>query len=293
MRYDNLRAFEKHLESAAPLHFSPIYAIIGKESYDCLEAIRLLMRFLVPAEQKEMALKTWDGASSDPRSLLEDLDSFSFLVDKRVILIKNSDKIKKNLWEKLEKYISRPSRSQYLILSGTSLSRQTALYKQLEKEGIILDFAELKPWEKEKKLVEWVNKKAAASRKLMSYQICQQFVKQLGTDQEMLANELEKLFCFVGNRQEIVWQDINQICTQFPLETVWQLGEAIFRRDAPSALRAVHAILLEQAFLPLLRQIRNQFTTEFHVCMMIGQGQEPSAITKEYPYMKGQILENI
>lgn len=291
MRYDNLRAFEKHLEGAAPQHLSPLYVIIGKESFDCKEAINLLMRFLVPANQKEMALKTWDGSSADSQSLFADLYSPSFLVDKRVILIQHTEKMKKNGLERLEKYVSQPARSQYLILWAASLSRQTSFYKLLEKEGIIIEFADLKPWEKEKRLVEWVGKHAVASRKLMSYQVCQQFVKQMGTDQNLLVNELEKLFCYVGNRQEIVWQDVNQICTQIPLETVWQLVEAIFRHDAASALRIIQGILLEQAFLPLLRQIRNQFATEFHICALLEQGREPSAITQEYPYMKGQILE--
>jgi DNA polymerase-3 subunit delta len=291
VRYDNLRAFEKHLESATPQHFSPLYAVMGKESFDCKEALHLLLRFLVPSNQKEMALKILDGSSSDTQSLMEDLYSQSFLVDKRVILINHADKIKKNLWEKLEKYICRPLPAQYLILSGIPLSRQTSMYKLLEKEGIILEFADLKPWEKEKKLIEWVSKQATVSRKLMSYQVCQQFVKQLGTDQELLANELEKLLCFVGNRQEIVVQDIYLICTQIQLESVWHLGEAIFRRDSALALKITKSILLEQAFLPFLRQIRNQFVTEYHICMMIMQGRESSAITQEYPYMKGQILE--
>lgn len=292
MRYDNLRAFEKHLEGATPKHLSPLYVIIGKEDYDCKEAIRLLMRFLVSPEQKEMALKTWDGSCADPQSLVADLYSPSFLVEKRVILIQHAEKLKKNVLEQLEKYLNRANRSQHLILCAATLSKQTSFYKLLEKEGIVIEFAELKPWEKEKKLVEWVGKQATAVRKLMPFPVCQQFVKQLGMDQNMLSNELDKLFCFVGPRQEIAWQDVSCICTQMPLETVWQLGEALFRRDSAAALKITYGILMDgQAFLPLLRQIRGQFVIEFHICTMLEQGQDVAAITQEYPYMKGSILE--
>lgn len=291
VRYDNIRAFEKHLEGAAPQHFSPLYAIIGKESFDCKEALDLLLRFLIPSKQ-EMSFNSWDGARADIKELMADLYSQSFFADKRVIVIQQADKLKKNVLEELEKYIKRTARNQHLILCASTFSRQTAFYRLIEKEGIILEFAELKPWEKEKRLIEWVGKQAAAARKIMSYQVCQQFVKQLGTDQNMLSNELEKLFCYVNTKQEITWHDVEQICTQTPLESVWQLGESIFRRDAQAALRICQGLLLDgQPFLPLLRQIRNQFATEYHVCTLLEQGQPASAITEEFPYMKGQILE--
>jgi DNA polymerase-3 subunit delta len=46
-----------------------------------------------------------------------------------------------------------------------------------------------------------------------------------------------------------------------------------------------------QPFLPLLRQIRNQFLTEYQVCALLEQGQTSAEIFQEFPYMKGQILE--
>ena len=44
-------------------------------------------------------------------------------------------------------------------------------------------------------------------------------------------------------------------------------------------------------FLPLLRQIRFQFQTEYQVSLLLSQGKESQEITKQFPYMKGQVLE--
>ena len=292
MRYDNIRAFEKHLEGASPHHFSPLYLIVGKDSFECKEAIQLLKRFLIPPEQKDMAFKVWEGTQADPKELLTDLYSQSFFVEKRVILVNQVEKLKKNILEELEKYVKKISRSQYLILSTTALSRQTNFYKLIEKEGIILEFVELKPWEKEKSVIDWVGKQAVAQRKLMSYQLCQKFVRQVGMEQPAVANELEKLFCFIGKRQEVTEQDIEQINTVVASSSVWQLGEAIFCGDAHLALKTIKGLLQDgSSLLPLLRQMRSQFVTAYQLCLLLLQGKQPSEIITEFPYMKGQILD--
>ncbi len=292
MRYDNLRAFEKHLESSSPSHFSPLYVIIGKEAYDCKEAVQLLQRFLIVKEQQDFALKIWDGHTVNEKDLAIDLYSQSFFTEKRVILINHADKLKKHVQEELEKYLKKGSRFQYLILQASSLTRQSNFYKLLEKEGIILEFAELKPWDKEKRLVEWVGKKVAQSRKLMSYPVCQQFVKVSGMDHYTLSHELDKLFCYVGDQKEITWQDIESICTINPVESIWQLGDAIFNRNVGLALKIFKSLLQEgQAFLQILRQLRSQVSTGFHVCMLLAQNKTSAEISQEYAYMKGQILE--
>lgn len=45
MRYENLRALQKHLETAAP-QFSPLYCIFSKEDFECQEAVEVLLRAL-------------------------------------------------------------------------------------------------------------------------------------------------------------------------------------------------------------------------------------------------------
>lgn len=79
MRYDNLRAFEKHLEGANPQHFSSVYFILGKEDFECQEAVNLLFRYLLPSpEMREFALTQIDGSKVDEQEMGNALYSFSF-----------------------------------------------------------------------------------------------------------------------------------------------------------------------------------------------------------------------
>lgn len=293
MRYDNLRAFEKHLEGAKLLHFSPIYFILGKDPYECREAIHLLLTFLLPSEQmRELGLSVFESSQLEEETLATALYSGSLFSKSRVIWIQQAEKLKKNIQEFLEKYFVHPAPFQYLLLSASHWQKNTSFYKAAEKEGIILEFTEIKPWEKEKRLVEWVNKQVTAARKLISFQVCQSLVKRIGHDQVMLAQELEKLICYCGDKKEITLHDVEAICPRLQVDSIWQLGEALFRRDTAAALQMAQAFLLEgQALLPLLRQIRSQFQTEYQICLLLAQGKQTQDITQEFPYMKGQILD--
>lgn len=294
MRYDNLRIFEKNLEEANPQQFSPVYLILGKDSTECREAIQLLLRFLLPVhEMREFALTVFEGSQVEEGELRNALDSNSFFVKSRVIWVQQAEKLKKLTQENLEKYFVRPNPAQYLLLSAAGWQKNTTFYKAIDKAGMILDLAEVKPWEKEKRLVEWVNKQAGIARKLMSYQACQFLVKRVGNDQVLLTQELEKLICYCMDKKEIAIQDVEMLCPhQSHADSIWQLGEAIFRRDSVAALHIAHALLMEgQSLLPLLRQVRSQFQTEYQICLLLAQGKQGQDITQEFPYMKGQILD--
>ena len=289
MRYDNLRAFEKHLKGAAPSHFSPLYAVIGKESYQCQKAISLLEKALCA---DDFALTSWDGAEVREEELMADLSARSFFSDKRLILIKQSEKLKKSTQMALEALIKKGSLPCYLIFQAATLARPTLFYKLLEKEGVILEFADLKPWEKERQLIEWAGRQAAKQCKVISYAICQRFVKGVGLDQQLIANELNKLFSFTLDKKEITWQEVENICTMNHTDSIWGLNEAIFTKNRYTAFKLIGALLQEgHPFLPLIRQLRSQFSTSLQLWTMLAEGKEEAAITEVFPYMKGHLLE--
>lgn len=294
MRYENLPQLEQHLKEAAASRFLPLYLILGKESYECEEAVQLLTRSLLPMQQdRAFALHVFDGVQADEGEIINLLYSAgSFFVKFQVILIKQAEKLKKSVQEKLEKYLSESSNAITLVICATSWHKGTSFFKAADTAGAILEFAELKPWEKEKRLSDWVSKRALAVQKLMPYPVCQQLVHQIGHDQALIAQELEKLFCYCGERKNISSQDVKTICSHLNNESIWQLGEAIFKRESAVALHAAQGMLEDgQPLLPLLRQIRTQFVTDYQVSLLLEQGKQGQEITAQFPYMKGKILD--
>jgi len=77
------------------------------------------------------------------------------------------------------------------------------------------------------------------------------------------------------------------------IDTGWQLGDALFRRDALTALKIGKALLMDgTALIALLRQIRSQYQTAFQVATILELGGSSADISKQFPYMRGGILES-
>lgn len=293
VKYDNIRAFEKHLKDASPNHFSNLYLVLGKEALECQEAVNLLMRHLLPGKEREIAFTSFEGSTVIEEKLLTELYSNSFFASKRAIAIYNADKLKKQVQDSLENYVDRPSRSHFLILIAPTLQRNSSFYKKAERIGFVLDLPEIKPWEKEKRTLEWLNKQVTSARRQISHQACQCLIKYIGCDQHLLTQELEKLFCYIGDRKEVTTQDISAVCSIFSNETIWQLGEAVFCCDTTRTLRITRALLNESGngLLPLLRQLRTQLQTGYQISLILAYGGGAAEIALEFPYMKGHILE--
>ncbi len=291
MKYDTIRAFEKHLQNARPNHFAQVYLILGKEALDSKEALDLVTRYVFP-DNRTHSLEVYQGNVVVAEDILAELNSLSFLTQSRGFIIRSADKLKKNVQEALEVYIARPQKGHYLILEASDLSKSSSFYKVIEKEGVVLEPAELKSWEKEKSLMEWIARQATVEHKSISNDACQSLVKYAGADSSLLTQELNKLLCYVGDRKEVTLDDVGAVCTDLNAESVWQLGEVIFQFDAGSAIRIFHRILSDSnALLPLLRQIRNQFQTGYQISMILQQGGGASEVMQEFSYMKGRILE--
>lgn len=293
VKYTNIRAFEKHLADASPKHFSDLYLILGKDSFQRKQIVdRLVAALSVEQQSRDLNVQYFDAPDTAIEVLLEELLSFTFFSKKRIVVVQNLDKAPKTFLEKLEAYFAQPNASVWLVLSSTALNANTKLFKRIEKAGIILDIPEEKPWEKEKSAQDWLLSKAAAAGKRFEPQACHFLIKQIGTDPAVLHQELEKLLCYIGERKEITGQDVSAICVTTNIENIWQLGESIFKRDASAALRISKALMEDGvAFLALLRQLRTQFETEYQVGCILAQGGNAMDVSQQFPYMKGAILD--
>jgi DNA polymerase-3 subunit delta len=293
VKYDNLRAFEKHLESAAPQHFAPIYTILAKEEAALKEAAYILIKALLPDQKnRDLHLLQFHTPPEQHSTIFMEADAFSLFASKQVIWLQQADKFKKEQMDLLLTYLQRSSLPHYLIFSASNLNKNSLFYKVLEKEGVVLELSEMKPWEKEKGLMEWLQRLVAKEQKVMAPSTCQLFIHRCGVDVPMLQQELYKLFCYVGERQQIVPQDIEAICVATNTHTIWQLGEALFYWNSAVALNISHALLRDgQPLLPLLRQLRSQFQTHYQIATVLAQGGTAQHVIQDFPYMKGQILE--
>jgi len=293
MKFTNLKAFEKHVKEASPSHFASLYLILAKDAFARKSATDILVQTLLKSQNNtDLALKVFSGDEHPIEKIVQELNTYGLFATQKLILIHNFDKLPSNAQDTLRPYFAKPIPTTTLVLNSTALNANTQLFKQIEKAGIILDIPEEKPWEKEKSMQAWAIAYGAEHKKRLDEATSQFLIKQLGTDQAAIQQELDKLCCYVDHRPEITTKDILAICISNNTETIWQLGDAIFKCDPAAALRISKGMLSDGvAFIALLRQIRSQFQTDFQICSILSRGGNGSDVAQQFPNLKGTILE--
>ena len=128
MKYSNLRAFTKHLESAHPDHFPPVYLIIAKDSFESQSAVRQVHRWISQNRQ----MKSFEpGCAAE--EIGGELNSFSMFAERKAVLVHQVDKASSQVRKFIESYLEKPASAAVLVMTASSLAVSTKLYKAAEK----------------------------------------------------------------------------------------------------------------------------------------------------------------
>ena len=92
-------------------------------------------------------------------------------------------------------------------------------------------------------LNEWVARRARAQGHRIAPEAARTLVESLGDDLRMLAGEIDKLGTYVGAGAEIRLEDIEALTPVSRQARVFDLTDALARRDTATALRLLHELL--------------------------------------------------
>lgn len=114
----------------------------------------------------------------------------------------------------------------------------------------------------------------------------------IGNNTQMAHHELEKLFNFVNRQRAIDLPDIERLTTPVIHESVFEMTDAIGRRDSQRALAALHDLFAESSMEELIGMIVRQFRllllvkealgTSMTVTEMSGLVKLPAGIVEKY-----------
>lgn len=219
-------------------------------------------------------------------NLFEECSSFS-LFEEKLLVIPGSEKLKK---ADVEMISTNPSA---ILFLSSGMRSTNALYKWLEPQKVVLDLSLETKVQREKRLTREVIDIATYYGKKMSAETAGYLLSIVPADFDLLTQELLKLSCFVGEREEITAKDIASITANTKEESLFRFCDALLAKKADIALHIARKLLNENSSLfPLLRGVRTQIQVELQVASLLATSPHAAAdIQQLFPYMKGKILE--
>lgn len=168
----------------------------------------------------------------DSDYLLDALNTPPFGGQKRLVLLKNVEKIKPNLSDALLGYLQNPCETTVLVLLANKLAVSTKLYKAItayDRQAVISVESV-----KRSALPDMVRQLAARFRLTVDYEAALALIERVGTSTQALDNEIKRLAAWAeanGSNQLTVGDIIEQVPALVEPKP-WELADALCQRDA-------------------------------------------------------------
>ena len=188
----------------------------------------------------DASISSYDLEESLLEKALEDLDTYSFLTTKKVIIIRNIESVKyddfKDEFDHLFKYLSDPIEDNLLIIVGHHFTNTSKVIKELKKYC-------------KYELIE-VNSKSFIRNKLKDYTLNQSTINLIDElclgDITRISNECDKLINYKSNDKVITNDDVNLLVIQKlddPKDLTFAFSRSLALKDKKNALNDFRELL--------------------------------------------------
>lgn len=203
-----------------------IITLTGSNSFSLQAGLAQLTGAFV-AEHGDIAVERLDGEAAFER-LQEALQSSPFLASKKLVIIRSAS-VNKQFTEHVESLLNMLPDSTDLIIVEPKIDKRSSYYAWLKKHTTLHEHAELD----EQGLARYLVEAAKAQGSTLSLSDARYLVERVGTSQQLLANELEKLVLY---NPHISRASIDELTEAAPQSTIFDLLEAAFAGNGGRAL---------------------------------------------------------
>lgn len=273
MKYQSLKAFQKHLSSAAPHNLCRHYLIAIADDFERAKAFDAILQH-IPSPNRLSA------ADTELRDCLDAMQSMSLLGENVVIL----DEVEKFSKKEQQVLIEQITNASGFLILGTR-SKMAPLLAKVEMAGVVLDLLEEKPWEKEKRLIDTLSERVKQSGKTLTPDVASLLLERLGVEPALLESEIDKLICYVGDRPHILQSDVLAISPASKQATLWQQAEEFVWEGKECSLQDA------SGFHALIPALRSQFHLGLTLATLIEEKRSADEWGQFLPKIWPKVLE--
>ena len=229
-------AGEKALHAALKTRvFDPVYYLFGEDDFLKEQATRDLVDAAVEASTRDFNLEIRRAGELDAESLDALLSTPPMLAERRGVVLRDVDKLKKGARTLLDRYLARPAHDTVLVLVAPSGAKPD---KTLSAHATVVEYAPLTG----DRLPRWVSYQAQhALGRTITPEAVTLLVEAVGGDLAQLAVELEKLASYTT--KTIDEHAVADVVGVRRGESLGDLLDAIAAKNVDTALGLIPVVL--------------------------------------------------
>ncbi len=195
-------SFDQLIYSLQQKDYSPLYYIMGEESYYIDKISDYFENNIIPQEERAFNQIIVYGLDTSMSEIVQRARSYPMMSERQLIIVKEAQHLSKEL-DYLSAYLLKPQPSTILVFchkNGT-LDRRKKIAAQIEKNGVLYESKKIK----ESVLPDFISDYLMLKELSIENKAVQIIVEQIGSDLNRLTRELDKLIISLSaNRVKVI-----------------------------------------------------------------------------------------
>ncbi|MBI5960886.1 MAG: DNA polymerase III subunit delta [Chloroflexi bacterium] len=245
------------------------YVLHGSDEFSCKAQLQAMRAQMGDSSMAELNTSIFDGKTASAHDVLNAARSTPFLSDKRLVIVegmlswlarKGASKADKAAVETLTAgLIELPDTARLVFVEREMLSEKNAIL-QLAKTAPGGFHREFNPPSNEEHRAKWIVNQARENYgAIIEGRAAALLAAMVDTDMRAADSEIAKLALYVNGERPINEQDVTLLSAYKAEADVFEMVDALGRRDAQAALRLLHRLLVEDDPLRLFGMVVRQF----------------------------------
>jgi DNA polymerase-3 subunit delta len=272
-----------YLEQHEKAQLRPVYVLLGDEDFLKRRCREALIAKAVGEHEPDFAVTFQQGEHLDFSTVVNDLDTVAFLAPRRVVVVESADVFVTAHRERLERYVTKPSKQGVLILDVKTFPETTKLAKALPDGAKLACKAPTT-----NKLPDWCSRWAKTNySKTLPGEAAEMLVELVGPAMGLLDMEIGKLAVAVGSANTLTVEQIRTHVTRTSEANVFHIMDAIGDGKPQLALTLLHRLMQDgEAELAVLGALSYQLrklagvNRQLKLGQSLGQAMDAAGVPK-------------
>lgn len=218
--------------------FAPLYFLMGEEPFFIDMIADALEERVIPEDEKDFNQIVMYGSDiSSIDQIASAARTFPMMGDRLLVIVKEAQTLEKSI-ENLDKYLPviPPSTVLCICYKYKKLDKRKTLAKSIDKKGVLFESKKLY----DNNMPGWIQGQLSSRGYKATPKAVQMIADSLGTDLHRICTELDKLVIKVPKSKTITDEDVEQNIGISKDYNVFELQNAIGKRDVLKATRIIN-----------------------------------------------------
>jgi DNA polymerase-3 subunit delta len=223
---------DKILEGLKKKNYKSVYWLEGDEEFFIDQVLSFAEEHILTEDEAAFNRTILYGRDTDWATIINACRRYPMFSERQVVIVKEAQSMREI--DKIEPYIDQPLNSTILFIGykGKKVDGRTKMAKTLKSKAEMLTTRKLY----DNELPEWVQGLVGSKDYSINNKALYLLIDHIGNDLSRINNEIDKIVINLADRKNITEDDIEHFVGISKEYNVFELQDALAKRDLPKAI---------------------------------------------------------